>query len=61
MIPVSFMTERKGWPSIEPILNSVNELEAGKDLGLDIICDGIGTGSPFIYPAEQLIIQRRVV
>jgi hypothetical protein len=61
MVPVSFMAERKGWPSIEPILNSVNELEAGMDLGLDIICDGIGTGSPFVYPAEKLMTARRAV
>jgi hypothetical protein len=29
-------------------------LAPGVDPGLDVICDGILRGTPFIYPAEQI-------
>jgi hypothetical protein len=35
-------------------VTSIEELRPGRDPGLDVICDGILQGSPFIYPAETL-------
>lgn len=33
-------------------LDDLNELMPGRNKGLDVICEGILTGSPFIYPDE---------
>lgn len=55
MIPLPFMHARKGWPSIAPDIDDINKLLPGNFEGLDIICEGILTGSPFIYPAEQYL------
>lgn len=35
-------------------VKGLDELQPGRDRGLDVICDGILKGSPFIYPAECL-------
>jgi hypothetical protein len=35
-------------------IRSLDQLRPGRDPGLDLICDGIMQGSPFIYPAETL-------
>jgi hypothetical protein len=32
-------------------------LQPGRSPGLDIVCDGILRGSPFVYPAETMIRQ----
>jgi hypothetical protein len=37
-----------------PAIASVDALAPGVDVGLDRICDGVLTGTPFIYPAEEL-------
>ena len=34
-------------------VSSLDALRPGADPGLDIICDGIMSGSPFVYPAEE--------
>jgi hypothetical protein len=34
-------------------VDSLDALRPGADPGLDIICDGIMSGSPFVYPAEE--------
>ncbi len=34
-------------------LNNLADILPGADAGLDIICDGIVTGAPFVYPDEQ--------
>jgi hypothetical protein len=34
-------------------ISSLDELRPGRDRGLDVICDGIMQGTPFIYPAEN--------
>lgn len=34
-------------------VKSLDALRPGADPGLDIICDGIMSGSPFVYPAEE--------
>jgi hypothetical protein len=53
MIPLSFMQPRSpGSGSLYAMeISSINELSAGADTGLDVICDGILTGTEFSYPA----------
>jgi len=53
MIPLSFMTESKAGSPFRLELESIEQLLPGRDLGLDVICDGIMNGKEFIYPAEQ--------
>ncbi|HXF54060.1 MAG TPA: capsular biosynthesis protein, partial [Hyphomicrobiaceae bacterium] len=55
MIPVRAAVEAAGWPPFDLKVDRLAELEAGADLGLDIICAGILEGAPFEYPAERLI------
>jgi hypothetical protein len=52
MIPLPFMHPRKGSPPYSPVLSSLAQLDVGNFKGLDVICDGILTGSDFVYPAE---------
>jgi hypothetical protein len=52
MIPLPFMQSRSGWPSMMPELQSLNDLLTGECEGLDVICDGIVLGTPFIFKAE---------
>jgi hypothetical protein len=54
MIPLFFMTPQPGdWPPYRLELKSLEDLLPGKSCGLDVICDGILTGSEFIFPAEK--------
>ena len=53
MIPLSFMRESKTGAPFRLELESIEQLMPGRDLGLDVICDGIMNGKEFIYPAEQ--------
>lgn len=53
MIPLPFMEATGGWPPYTPRPGSLDALRPGASAGLDVICDGILTGSPFIYPAEN--------
>ena len=57
MIPLSFMRPTGQLsvrsPHYAVKINRLDELSAGSDAGLDVICDGILTGAPFIYPAEK--------
>ena len=52
MIPLRCLSERKDWPILRLNVRNLKNLLPGKDKGLDIICDGILRGKPFIYPAE---------
>jgi len=54
MIPLPFMRPTGAWPPYEVAIGSLDELLPGNPPGLDVICDGILDGSPFIYPAEEL-------
>lgn len=47
------------WPYAVQI-ERVDDLAPGRDLGLDVICDGIVTGAPFIYPAESAYQQNKM-
>ena len=57
MIPLGFaddlLTTVIGfeWP-----FHSTDALEPGADRGLDVICDGILAGTPFVYPAEEMSV-----
>jgi hypothetical protein len=53
MIPLSFIKAKKN--SIAPFefdFKDISELGPGKNRGLDIICDGIINGAPFVYDPE---------
>ena len=53
MVPLPFIVSgENGRPSVQ--LARLEELEPGHFPGLDVICDGILHGKPFVYPAEQL-------
>ena len=54
MLPLPFLKPVKAWPPYLVSIESIEELLPGQSAGLDIICDGILKGSPFIYPAERL-------
>lgn len=55
MIPLPMLSPvERAWP---PFILDVQDLHAllpGRSAGLDVICDGILNGQPFIYPAERL-------
>lgn len=53
MIPLNFVEESNDWMLFKPKLNKLDELLPKIDEGLDIICDGILNGTPYIYPAEE--------
>ncbi len=55
MIPVESLIERKGlWPPLRTEVEDLDSLSPGRDPGLDVICDGILSGSDFVYPEEAL-------
>jgi hypothetical protein len=54
MIPVNCISPTNYFPPFKIDVNSIADLIPGKDLGLDIICDGILNGGEFIYPAENV-------
>lgn len=54
MIPLGFMEPTGAWPPYRPSIESLEQLMPGADAGLDVVCDGILNGTPFIYPAERL-------
>jgi len=53
MIPVPLI-HKEGAGTFALECGSLKELLPGQLKGLDVICDGILNGSPFIYPAERL-------
>lgn len=57
MIPMSFMEPVSQWPPYRVAISILDDLLPGADAGLDVICNGILSGSPFIYPAETLGIR----
>ena len=52
MIPLPFMVAPPGQP-FHLEIDGLDDLLPGRHRGLDVICDGILGGSPFIYPAEE--------
>jgi len=53
MIPLSMMKPASGRPPYKVGMSGIHDLLPGQDVGLDVICEGILQGTPFIYPAEQ--------
>ncbi len=54
MIPLPFMEPRQGGSAPFGVkLTGLQELLPGRYPGLDVICDGILSRAPFVYPAEQ--------
>ena len=53
MIPLLSVKEAAGWPPFDIELKNLDELEPGHDPGLDVICDGIVSGSDFIFDANE--------
>ena len=49
MIPLNFVQPRAGYPIFVLKLDKIERLLPGATPGLDVICDGILTGAPFIY------------
>ena len=49
MIPLNTVKKSKGHEVFKYDFNSIHDLEPGSDKGLDIICDGIMSGSEYIY------------
>jgi hypothetical protein len=56
MIPVEFMRPRKGWLPYQLELARLDQCAPGQSAGLDVICDGILTGRPFVYREEQGLV-----
>jgi hypothetical protein len=54
MIPLAFATQLLGSDGFRWQVDSLADLQPGASPGLDVICDGTLTGSPFVYPAEEL-------
>jgi hypothetical protein len=56
MIPLPFIVPLGQYhrPPYAVAVQRLEELLPGVSAGLDIICDGILTGAPFIYPAERV-------
>lgn len=54
MIPISVLEPTGGELQFRMNIDSINDILPGKSPGLDIICDGILKGTPFIYPAEKI-------
>ena len=53
MIPVDQMEPTGGEPRFQIKISSLKDLLPGCSPGLDIICDGILKGTPFVFPAEK--------
>lgn len=55
MIPLDCFRARKGWPPFEVDVETLDDLAPGNSKGLDLVCQGILSGTPFIYPDELVV------
>jgi hypothetical protein len=53
MVPVQAFDPASSTGPFTVSVTSLADLLPGRDPGLDVLCDGIMNGSPFVYPAEQ--------
>lgn len=49
MIPLTFLQPRARYPIYVLKLDSLDRLRPGRTPGLDVICDGVLSGSPFVF------------
>lgn len=55
MIPLPFVHQGSNRTlSFDVELDDLDELRPGREAGLDVICDGILSVEPFVYPAEEI-------
>jgi hypothetical protein len=54
MIPISSVEPTQGKIPFRVSISSIKDLKDGVDPGLDVICDGILHGKPFIYQSELI-------
>ena len=59
MMPLGFMKKIGSSLFFTPDIASADALAEGRDPALDILCDAILDGGPFIYPAERLGVHDR--
>jgi hypothetical protein len=59
MMPLKFFARTSSSLFFTPAIASADELAEGRDPALDILCDGVLDGRPFIYPAERLGVHDR--
>ena len=53
MIPLPMIEPMSGWPPYRVAIQSLDDLRPGADPGLDVICEGILNGTPFVFSAER--------
>ena len=54
MVPLPFLTPNESSAMFGLDIERIGTLSAGTFPGLDVICDGIMNGTPFVYPAERI-------
>jgi capsular polysaccharide biosynthesis protein len=59
MIPIDQVEPTGGQPQFRLAIDAIDDLLPDRSPGLDIVCDGILHGTPFVYPAERLGAGRR--
>lgn len=59
MVPVPALVPTGKAPPFRVEIERLDDLLPGKYPGLDVLCDGIMNGTPFIYPAEELGLHDR--
>ena len=55
MIPLESLEAVDEWPPFKIDISSKNDLQVGKDRGLDLILDGITNGDEFVYRTKYEI------
>jgi len=54
MIFLRSLRSVSGWPPFDINIASLSDLQVGADPGLDVICDGITKGLPFVYDEPEI-------
>jgi hypothetical protein len=52
MIPLGPLNAVAGWPPFEVAVGDIDDLAPGRHRGLDVVCNGVLHGTPFVYEAE---------
>ncbi len=60
MVPLPFLEYIPDtWPPFKLAIDKLDDLLPGRCAGLDVLCDGILKGAPFVYEAERLGLHDR--